>query len=59
MAGTVRRLPPDMYVAILLGPLMEYTRLYLVGQTCTPLHHAMQELASAAWNCLEAEPDKK
>jgi AcrR family transcriptional regulator len=59
IAGTVRRLPPDMYVAILLGPLMEYTRLYLAGQTCTPVHHAMKELASAAWNCLEAEPDKK
>jgi AcrR family transcriptional regulator len=59
LAGTVRRLPPDMYVAILLGPLMEYTRLYLAGQTCTPLDHAMQELASAAWTCLGAEPDKK
>ncbi|MBI4964697.1 MAG: TetR/AcrR family transcriptional regulator [Desulfomonile tiedjei] len=59
LAGTVRRLPPDMYVAILLGPLMEYTRLYLAGQTCTPLDHAMQELASAAWKCLEVEPDKK
>jgi len=59
MAGTVRRLPPDMYVAILLGPLMEYTRMYFAGQTCTPLHHAMEVLASAAWNCLEAEPDKK
>jgi AcrR family transcriptional regulator len=54
-AGTVRRLPPDMYVAILLGPVMEYTRLYLASQTCTPLEHAMQELASAAWKCLEAE----
>jgi len=54
-AGTVRRLPPDMYVAILLGPLMEYTRLHLDGQTCTPLNHAMQELASAAWKGLEAE----
>jgi len=58
-AGTVRRLSPDMYVAILLGPLMEYTRLYLACQTCTPLEHAMQELASAAWNCLQAEPDKE
>jgi len=58
-AGTVRRLPPDMYVAILLGPLMEYTRVYLAGQTCTPLEHAMQELASSAWNCLKAESGSK
>jgi AcrR family transcriptional regulator len=54
-AGNIRRLAPDMYVAILVGPVMEYTRLYLAGQTCTPPEHAMQELASAVWNCLEAE----
>ncbi len=54
-AGTLRRLPPDMYVAILLGPLMEYTRLYLAGQTCTALESAMEHLASAAWNSLKAE----
>jgi AcrR family transcriptional regulator len=54
-AGTVRRLSPDMYVAIMLGPVMEYTRLYLAGQTCTPLEHAMKELASAAWNCLKPQ----
>ncbi|HTY22850.1 MAG TPA: TetR/AcrR family transcriptional regulator [Desulfomonilaceae bacterium] len=58
-AGTVRRLPPDMYVAILVGPVMEYTRLYLAGQTCTPLEHAMQELATAAWNGLETERSVK
>ncbi len=58
-AGTIRRLPPDMYVAILLGPIMEYTRLYLAGQTCTSLEHAMQELASSAWNSLEAKSDSK
>ncbi|MEW6112177.1 MAG: TetR/AcrR family transcriptional regulator [Thermodesulfobacteriota bacterium] len=59
MHGTIRRLPPDMYVAILLGPLMEYTRLYLGGHTCTPVEHATQELASAAWNSLKAEPGEK
>ncbi len=58
-AGTVRRLAPDMYVAILLGPLMEYTRLYLAGQTCTPMEFAIEELASNAWKCLEAESGKK
>jgi AcrR family transcriptional regulator len=58
-AGTVRRLPPDMYVAILVGPVMEYTRLYLAGQTCTPLERAMQELASSAWYSLEAASGRK
>jgi AcrR family transcriptional regulator len=58
-AGTLRRLPPDMYVAIILGPLMEYTRLYMAGQTCTALESAMEHLASAAWNSLKAEPVEK
>jgi AcrR family transcriptional regulator len=58
-AGTIRRLSPDMYVAILLGPVMEYTRLYLAGQTCTSAENAIQELASAAWNCLEADKVRK
>jgi AcrR family transcriptional regulator len=58
-AGVIRRLPPDMYVAILVGPLMEYTRLFLAGQTCTPLERAMQDLATAAWQCLAAESDRK
>lgn len=57
-AGTVRKLPPDMYLAILMGPLMEYTRLLLSGHTCTPPDHAMQELALAAWSCLQAAASK-
>ncbi len=58
-AGTIRRLPPDMYVAILLGPVMEYTRLYLAGQTCTTPEHAIEELGSAAWTYLKAGRDGK
>ena len=59
VAGTVRRMPPDMYIAILLGPLMEYTRLFLAGQACTSPERAMRELASAAWSCLEADLSKR
>lgn len=59
VAGTVRRMPPDMYIAILLGPLMEYTRLFLAGQACTSPQRAMRELASAAWSCLEADLSKR
>jgi len=58
-AGIIRGLSPDMYVAILLGPVMEYTRLYLAGQTCTPPEHAIQQLGSAAWNYLEVRKDGK
>ena len=55
-SGTIRRLPPDMYVSILLGPLMEYTRLFIAGQVCTQPDHAVKALASAAWRCLGVEP---
>jgi AcrR family transcriptional regulator len=58
-SGALRRLPPDMYVALILGPLMEYTRLYLAGQTCTALESAMEHLAFAAWNSLKAEPKEQ
>jgi len=57
-AGTIRRLPPDMYVSVLLGPLMEYTRLFIAGQACTQPDNAVKMLASAAWRCLGAEPQK-
>jgi AcrR family transcriptional regulator len=55
-AGTMRRLPADMYVSLLLGPLMEYTRLFLVGQTCTNPDQAVHVLGEAAWRCLGREP---
>ena len=57
-AGAIRRMPPDMYLAILVGPLMEYTRLHLAGHTCTSPDQAVQELASAAWAALESVPVK-
>jgi AcrR family transcriptional regulator len=57
-AGTLRRLPPDLYGAILLGPCMEYTGHYVSGISRTPIDEAIQEFASAAWRALAAEPDK-
>lgn len=54
-AGTIRRLPPDMYVSLLLGPLMEYTRLFISGQACTQPDRAVEMLASAAWCSLGAQ----
>ncbi len=55
-AGTIRRLPADMYVSILLGPLMEYTRLFVSGHSCTQPDNAIEALGSAAWRCLGADP---
>ncbi len=51
-AGRLRRLPPDLYGAILIGPCMEYVRQYVSGQARTPIDRAIQELALAAWRSL-------
>lgn len=55
-SGTIRRLPADMYVSILLGPLMEYTRLFVAGRACTQPDQAIHALAAAAWRSLGVEP---
>lgn len=51
-AGKLRRLPADLYGAILIGPCMEYSRLYLSGQARTPIDQAILEFASIAWGSL-------
>jgi AcrR family transcriptional regulator len=53
--GAVRRLPPDLYASLLMGPCMELTRQYLSGHVCTPLTEAIPVLADAAWRALGAE----
>ena len=58
-AGTVRSISPDLYLSILLGPCMEFTRLYVAGRPCTPLDRAIHELASAAWRSLRTDTPRK
>lgn len=51
-AGTLRRLPLDIYASILLGPCQEFSRCYLTGCACTDLKEAARELGQAAWRSL-------
>ena len=55
MAGRIRRLPKDLYIALLLGPCQEYSRLYLSGTTCTALEESIRQIAGGAWRSLGAE----
>lgn len=48
-AKTIRPMNLGLFIALLLGPVQEYTRLYLAGVPCTPLEEAAAELSRAAW----------
>lgn len=58
-ADTFRPLAPDIYISIILGPCMEFTRLYLSGETGAKINKAIVELAKAAWLALRSEPSVK
>lgn len=54
-AGAIRRLTPDLYPAILMGPCQEFSRAYLEGKAVAGINDAAGELAAAAWRALGAE----
>jgi AcrR family transcriptional regulator len=58
-SGTLRLLPPDIYVAIILGPCMEFTRQYLSGETGSKISKVIEELTEAAWLALRVEQPLK
>lgn len=51
-AGEIRKLSPDLYPAVLLGPCQEYARIYLTGSPVTRMKEAADVLAGAAWTAL-------
>jgi len=51
-AGTIRRLPADLYVTFLLGPCQEYTRMYLSGHARAKPDEIAGELAEAVWRAI-------
>jgi AcrR family transcriptional regulator len=57
--GTVRRLPWDVLIPILLGPCQEYARLYLSGKACSKTEQAIRDLSSAAWKALAPDSNRK
>jgi AcrR family transcriptional regulator len=51
-AGTFRHLPADLYVALLLGPCQEYTRIFLSGRARAKPDEIADELAEAIWRAI-------
>jgi AcrR family transcriptional regulator len=50
--GTIRHLPWDIMIAVLLGPCQEFARLYLSGKAVSKIEKAVNELSSLAWQSL-------
>lgn len=50
--GHLRKLPPDVFMSILLGPSQEMCRHMLAGSSCTSVEKAAHELGLAAWRSL-------
>ncbi len=57
--GSMRRLPPDLYPAIMMGPCQEYSRVYLSGHHATPINTAVDAIGDAVWRALAAPAEEK
>jgi hypothetical protein len=53
--GELRRLPLDLFNAVLIGPSQEFARHWLAGRTRTSIKTAQHELAEAAWAALKGD----
>lgn len=51
-AGHIRRLPRELYVAMLVGPCQEWARSYLKGHVNAPDPALRQALAESVWRAL-------
>lgn len=51
-AGQLRPLPPDITMALIAGPYLEFSRQTLSGRAQTPVNEAANLLAEAAWRAL-------
>jgi len=51
-AGTIKPLPRDVIIALLLGPCQEFSRLYISGNVQTDVTKAAEALAAGAWASL-------
>lgn len=53
--GEIRKIPPDLYYALWIGPAHELARHLVSGRVKTPWQQAADLLADAAWTALRAE----
>ncbi len=56
-SGSIRRLPPDLYPAIMMGPCQEYSRVYLSGQQVTPVDTAVKIIGDAVWRAISTSSE--
>lgn len=53
-AGRLKKLPRAVFSALLMGPIQEYTRMYLAGHSEMDPGQAADYLTKAAWSNLKA-----
>jgi AcrR family transcriptional regulator len=56
--GVAAALPPDLLIAIVIGPAMTYAREHLAGHAATDLRRARRILADAAWAALQRHAEE-
>jgi AcrR family transcriptional regulator len=52
-AGKLKKLPPDIFISVLMGPCLEFARHYLFGQARTNPKEAAQKISQAIWQALK------
>jgi len=52
--GELKKLPPDIFISILMGPCQTFSRQYLFHQTCSDIDKAGKEISLAVWQALKA-----
>ena len=51
-SGKIQKLPPDVYLSILMGPCQEFAHVYLFGKTITDIEKAGDLIAANIWRAL-------
>lgn len=53
--GTFRRLPMELTLSLIIGPCLEFSRIWLSKPDCMDLNLAANEIAKAAWQALSTK----
>jgi AcrR family transcriptional regulator len=57
LRGEVIRLPPSLYVSLVIGPSRDFLRVWLVEREEEALRTALEVLPAAAWRCVASPTD--
>jgi len=57
-SGVLKKLPPDIFISILMGSCQTFSRQYLFHQTCSDVEVAAKEIAQAVWQALKTEQNQ-